>query len=257
MSSLSPSSREAVDPIAELLSQLSGVRRSTSSSNSAPSQLQQLQMQLQLERQQVNAARQQLERLPRRQNQSQTTLREANTSSPGYSLLINTNSNTSHQPSNLATSSPSQNSSYLLDGLFEEATQKSTIIDPDNLRGRFLETLTYCTALCEGLTLNLPEESPISDESSGIIDEIGAVCDGPEVPTVDTGTVTNTASQIMSGSSTKLVETTVRSAGNSRLRGRARSDGYNSVRRAEANKASMDTKNGDKQKVDISRWSNS
>ncbi|CAB3371617.1 Hypothetical predicted protein [Cloeon dipterum] len=76
LSALSPSSRD-VDPIAELLSQLSGVRRSaaaassmansngsSSSVGSTPSQLQQLQIQLQLERQQ--AARQQLERLPRR-----------------------------------------------------------------------------------------------------------------------------------------------------------------------------------------------
>ncbi|XP_041982954.1 E3 ubiquitin-protein ligase Kcmf1 isoform X2 [Aricia agestis] len=66
ISSLSPSSRDAVvDPIAELLSQLSGVRRGANQPGT-PSQLQQLQMQLQLERQQANAARQQLERLPRR-----------------------------------------------------------------------------------------------------------------------------------------------------------------------------------------------
>ncbi|KAJ0172244.1 hypothetical protein K1T71_012217 [Dendrolimus kikuchii] len=65
ISSLSPSSRDAVvDPIAELLSQLSGVRRGAQPGT--PSQLQQLQMQLQLERQQATAARQQLERLPRR-----------------------------------------------------------------------------------------------------------------------------------------------------------------------------------------------
>ncbi|KAG8233391.1 hypothetical protein J437_LFUL013171 [Ladona fulva] len=96
LSSLSPSSRENVDPIAELLSQLSGVRRSTvaaaaassGTQGSAPS-LQQLQMQLQLERQQFltsraahqinnprktlslpKAARQPLERLPRRQAQA-------------------------------------------------------------------------------------------------------------------------------------------------------------------------------------------
>lgn len=70
---LSPSSRDGIDPITELLSQLSGVRRSggggTGQSSSTPSQLQQLQMQLQLERQQVRAARQQLERLPKRQTQ--------------------------------------------------------------------------------------------------------------------------------------------------------------------------------------------
>ncbi|XP_072933423.1 E3 ubiquitin-protein ligase KCMF1 isoform X2 [Epargyreus clarus] len=66
ISSLSPSSRDAVvDPIAELLSQLSGVRRGAGQPGT-PSQLQQLQMQLQLERQQATAARQQLERLPRR-----------------------------------------------------------------------------------------------------------------------------------------------------------------------------------------------
>ncbi|CAD0204802.1 unnamed protein product [Chrysodeixis includens] len=51
ISSLSPSSRDAVvDPIAELLSQLSGVRRGAGQPGT-PSQLQQLQMQLQLERQ--------------------------------------------------------------------------------------------------------------------------------------------------------------------------------------------------------------
>ncbi|XP_028158627.1 E3 ubiquitin-protein ligase KCMF1 [Ostrinia furnacalis] len=66
ISSLSPSSRDAVvDPIAELLSQLSGVRRGAGQPGT-PSQLQQLQMQLQLERQQASATRQQLERLPRR-----------------------------------------------------------------------------------------------------------------------------------------------------------------------------------------------
>ncbi|XP_053969689.1 E3 ubiquitin-protein ligase Kcmf1 [Anastrepha ludens] len=62
LSALSPSGRESVDPIAELLSQLSGVRRG----GPQTSQLQQLQMQIQLERQQVTATRQQLERLPRR-----------------------------------------------------------------------------------------------------------------------------------------------------------------------------------------------
>lgn len=51
ISSLSPSGRESVDPIAELLSQLSGVRRSGGAHSSQ--QLQQLQMQIQMERQQV------------------------------------------------------------------------------------------------------------------------------------------------------------------------------------------------------------
>lgn len=50
LSAISPSGRDSVDPIAELLSQLSGVRRGAPQ----PSQLQQLQMQIQLERQQVS-----------------------------------------------------------------------------------------------------------------------------------------------------------------------------------------------------------
>jgi len=67
LSTLSPSSRETVDPIAELLSQLSGVRRATGSSTS---QLQQLQMELQLQRQQAQAHIQTLDRLARRGTQS-------------------------------------------------------------------------------------------------------------------------------------------------------------------------------------------
>uniref|UniRef100_A0AAQ4RXS9 E3 ubiquitin-protein ligase KCMF1 n=1 Tax=Gasterosteus aculeatus aculeatus TaxID=481459 RepID=A0AAQ4RXS9_GASAC len=60
-STYTPSNREAMDPIAELLSQLSGVRRAAggqiNSSGPSASQLQQLQMQLQLERQQVETGR--------------------------------------------------------------------------------------------------------------------------------------------------------------------------------------------------------
>jgi len=63
LSTLSPSARDAVDPIAELLSQLSGVRRVAGSSSS---QLHQLQMELQLQRQQAQAQRQTLDRLARR-----------------------------------------------------------------------------------------------------------------------------------------------------------------------------------------------
>ena len=52
-----------MDPIAELLSQLSGVRSATRPSSS---QLHQLQMELQLQRQQAQAHRQTLDRLARR-----------------------------------------------------------------------------------------------------------------------------------------------------------------------------------------------
>jgi hypothetical protein len=62
LSTISPSTREPVDPIAELLSQLSGVRRAQGSTSSS---LHQLQMELQL-RQQAPGHRQTLDRLARR-----------------------------------------------------------------------------------------------------------------------------------------------------------------------------------------------
>ncbi|KAG8179493.1 hypothetical protein JTE90_027205 [Oedothorax gibbosus] len=73
LASLSPNSRDSMDPIAELLSQLSSVRRSNLAQTNTTSQLQQLQMQLQMERQQAQMARQQLERMPRRQGASSVT----------------------------------------------------------------------------------------------------------------------------------------------------------------------------------------
>ncbi|RWS13923.1 E3 ubiquitin-protein ligase KCMF1-like isoform X1 [Dinothrombium tinctorium] len=64
LSSLSPGHRESMDPIAELLSQLSGVRRAANLGQSHSSQLQQLQMQLQFERQSSTSSRQSFERAP-------------------------------------------------------------------------------------------------------------------------------------------------------------------------------------------------
>ncbi|XP_020283289.1 E3 ubiquitin-protein ligase KCMF1-like [Pseudomyrmex gracilis] len=126
---LSPSNREGIDPIAELLSQLSGVRRSgggSGQSSSAPSQLQQLQMQLQLERQQVRATRQQLERLPRRQTQVIGSVSGGGSgggsgSSGGHSTTLAASNNTSsnNNVTNTANSSGvsstnSQNAMFLL-----------------------------------------------------------------------------------------------------------------------------------------------
>ncbi|XP_018896674.1 E3 ubiquitin-protein ligase KCMF1 isoform X2 [Bemisia tabaci] len=108
-------SRESVDPIAELLSQLSGVRRNAGSTGSNSSQLQQLQMQLQLERQQVRAARQQLERLPRRQNQN--AIPSNGTSNNGLSSVGN-----AQQSDVSAQTQQSQNQSqYLLTRCLDEA----------------------------------------------------------------------------------------------------------------------------------------
>ncbi|AWP07452.1 putative E3 ubiquitin-protein ligase KCMF1-like [Scophthalmus maximus] len=95
-------SREAMDPIAELLSQLSGVRRSAGgqlSSGPSASQLQQLQMQLQLERQQAQAARQQLE-----------TARNATRGGGRANAILNSNSSaTNPNPSANHNTNPSPN----------------------------------------------------------------------------------------------------------------------------------------------------
>ncbi|XP_066595752.1 E3 ubiquitin-protein ligase KCMF1-like isoform X2 [Prorops nasuta] len=123
---LSPSSGGGIDPITELLSQLSGVRRTGSGagqSSSAPSQLQQLQMQLHLERQQVRAARQQLERLPRRQTQVIGSVNSGGGTSGSHSttmasVVANSTSNNNNatnvtNPSGISSTS-SQNFMFLL-----------------------------------------------------------------------------------------------------------------------------------------------
>ncbi|KAL8564372.1 hypothetical protein ACOMHN_057394 [Nucella lapillus] len=66
LTGLSPSGRDNMDPIAELLSQLSSVRN-RAAAQSVSSQLQQLEMQLQSTRFLSLSGRQQLERIPRRQ----------------------------------------------------------------------------------------------------------------------------------------------------------------------------------------------
>ncbi|XP_022915323.1 E3 ubiquitin-protein ligase KCMF1-like isoform X2 [Onthophagus taurus] len=205
--------RESVDPIAELLSQLSGVRRSTSNTNSTPSQLQQLQMQLQLERQQVNAARQQLERMPRRQNQSQNTLREAASSaaSPGYGFLINPSASQS-QPSNTNSSAtPQAANHFLLENLLEELSLQNSAEPDDNSIREFAEELLLATMT------QLKEDQRESENGRAITDEPQAV-QVVNVPPV-------TLNGGRDGHTGRI------------LRGRARSDGHNASRRADANKS--------------------
>lgn len=99
-SALSPSTgattRDSIDPIAELLSQLSGVRRSAPSSSS--SQLQQLQMQL--ERQQAQA-----QRLEQRAQAGAGTSGGRLTSRPGFTSTVTSSTTLSHNASSSAASS--------------------------------------------------------------------------------------------------------------------------------------------------------
>jgi len=90
------SARDSIDPIAELLSQLSGVRRAAQQQSAAAtaSQLQLLQQQLQFERQQVQQARDRLERLPVRKQAAvsnganNVTSKEPNSNSTKEQFLL-------------------------------------------------------------------------------------------------------------------------------------------------------------------------
>lgn len=209
LSSLSPSSRESVDPIAELLSQLSGVRRSTSStSSSTPSQLQQLQMQLQLERQQVNAARQNLERFPRRQTQSQT-LREAHTSNFGTSTILLNASPVLVQPSNSTPPAPAQgySSQFLLSGLLEEMSLNATSLDARQDRCSFVQELVV---------------------SSVSAPKGGTDCEEQFVQLIESSRPFEATDEEEIRPQQRLSSTV--------LRGRARQDNQNAKRRAEANR---------------------
>ncbi|XP_075419183.1 E3 ubiquitin-protein ligase KCMF1 isoform X2 [Tenrec ecaudatus] len=165
-SSYSPSNREAMDPIAELLSQLSGVRRSAggqlNSSGPSASQLQQLQMQLQLERQHAQAARQQLET-------ARNATRRTNTSS------VTTTITQSTATANTATTESSQqaiqNSQFLLTRLNDpkmSETERQSLESERADRSLFVQELLLSTLV--------REESSSSDEDDrGEMADFGAM----------------------------------------------------------------------------------
>nr|XP_047912296.1 E3 ubiquitin-protein ligase KCMF1-like [Anser cygnoides] len=164
-SSYSTSNREAMDPIAELLSQLSGVRRSAgqlSSSGPSASQLQQLQMQLQLERQHAQAARQQLET-------ARNATRRTNTSSIPTTLTQSVAATNTSNTENIQQTI--QNSQFLLtrlnDPKMSEAERQSKESERAD-RSLFVQELLLSTLM--------QEESSSSDEDEqGEIADFGAM----------------------------------------------------------------------------------
>ncbi|CAH1103495.1 unnamed protein product [Psylliodes chrysocephalus] len=224
-SSLSPSSRDSVDPIAELLSQLSGVRRSASNTNSStPTQLQQLQMQLQLERQQVNAARQHLERYPRRQTQNQT-LREPNTSNCGTSTMMLNASPVLVQPAANTPVAPTQQSQFLLTGLLEELSLQTASDQVRQERSRFVQELVVASAEhVRGIDGEGDRDSPVQQS------RLKSLLKLVESSRQDLLSEEDPSSRPVPRQSSTV------------LRGRARSDAQNAKRRAEANRASQDHK---------------
>ncbi|KAM6391627.1 E3 ubiquitin-protein ligase KCMF1 isoform 1-T1 [Rhynochetos jubatus] len=169
-SSYSPSNREAMDPIAELLSQLSGVRRSAggqlNSSGPSASQLQQLQMQLQLERQHAQAARQQLET-------ARNATRRTNTINVSTTV---TQSTTTTNTSNMENSQQTiQNSQFLLTRLNEPKMSEAE-------RQLMESERADCSLFVQELLLStlMQEESSSSDE-----DERGEMADFGAMGCVD------------------------------------------------------------------------
>jgi len=143
LSTLSPSSREPVDPIAELLSQLSGVRRAAGSS----SQLHQLQMELQLQRQQAQAQRQTLDRLARRPptssapNPQVQPATNSNGGGSGGGGGGGTSNNTSSAVKQASDNNHNSSSNFLLDELSSEDGSLSSSPTGEAAKNLFLGEL--------------------------------------------------------------------------------------------------------------------
>ncbi|KAJ8262782.1 hypothetical protein COCON_G00152390 [Conger conger] len=158
-SSYSPSNREAMDPIAELLSQLSGVRRSAQLNSAGPSasQLQQLQMQLQLERQQAQAARQQLE----------TARNATRRGNPGNISTSVTQTSTSANPAPSDSTPPSShNSQFLLTRLNEPKmteAERQAVESERADRSLFVQELLLSTLVREESSSDEDERRDFAD----------------------------------------------------------------------------------------------
>uniref|UniRef100_A0A7N6AYK8 E3 ubiquitin-protein ligase KCMF1 n=1 Tax=Anabas testudineus TaxID=64144 RepID=A0A7N6AYK8_ANATE len=157
-STYTPSNREAMDPIAELLSQLSGVRRAAggqiNSSGPSASQLQQLQMQLQLERQQAQAARQQVDTGRHATRRSNNPSNTGTAIPPPSTATANTAAVGESNPS-----SSSHNSQFLLARLNEP---KMSEAERQFLEGERADRSLFVQELL--LSTLMHEESSSSDE---------------------------------------------------------------------------------------------
>lgn len=170
LSSLSLSSWDSIDPIAELLSQLSSVRRTasnaSSNNSSTQSQLQQLEMQLQLERQQALSTMLQRGRLSRRQLQNQTAAKEStNTESADSQGLALKPSLTLPQPASQS-STPMPSSSFLLGKVLEEHSSQNSSEKIRSERSRFVQQVVLSTILPRKEEVNV---SQLNDSSLNCI----------------------------------------------------------------------------------------
>ncbi|XP_041371312.1 E3 ubiquitin-protein ligase KCMF1-like isoform X2 [Gigantopelta aegis] len=186
LTGLSPSGRETMDPIAELLSQLSSVRSRAAAAQSVSSQLQQLEMQLQ-------STRQQLERLPRRQAESAKTAVTAN-----------------NQNANTDSANSKNNSMFLLVKCSDEASeteQHSIDVNPKE-RSIFVQELLL-SSLTDQLQLQADAEDP-----SSLLEALKSPSTDKETgdskPSVDRKMLENTQSKPVMPSSSAVPKTAER-----------------------------------------------
>ncbi|XP_021378605.1 E3 ubiquitin-protein ligase KCMF1-like isoform X2 [Mizuhopecten yessoensis] len=160
LTGLSPGGRETMDPIAELLSQLSSVRSRAAAAQSVSSQLQQLEMQLQSTRYSSNF-RQQLERLPNRRTMESGKSNITNSSTTGISTELQSQGGSTNQTT-VNTDSP-----YLLARCLDSSVTESeqSIFEEREDRGAFVQELLLST-LTEQLHLEQDLEVLIAGGSS-------------------------------------------------------------------------------------------
>ncbi|XP_031847287.1 E3 ubiquitin-protein ligase KCMF1 isoform X2 [Nomia melanderi] len=205
----------------------------TGQSSSTPSQLQHLQMQLQMERQQFRAARQQLERLPRRQTQAIGSVSGGGGTSGGHSTAMTSVVANSTSSNNNATNvaNPSgvlstnlQNFMFLLPRCITSTLSDSQLqnIERENTnRGLFTRELIVST-----LSQTLPELIQQQSAAQTPVSSTTTATTSPETPNANASTVSTkklssaqeakrdqaTSKNVTQTSSTQQSHTTVQAA---------------------------------------------
>ncbi|XP_029573911.1 E3 ubiquitin-protein ligase KCMF1-like [Salmo trutta] len=176
--------REDMDPIGELLSQLSGVRRSAGSqlsSGPSASQLQQLQMQLQVDWQQAQATRQQLETARNTSHRGSRTSTHAgnHNANPGSNSFFN---NLSPNPEQQEPNTQSSTSQFLLNRLSEPRLSEA---ERQLCEGQWADRSLFVTELLLSTLIANPDRS----EDDNLRDYHDAVTRGSDA-FEDTGVMT-------------------------------------------------------------------
>ncbi|CAK8681355.1 unnamed protein product [Clavelina lepadiformis] len=155
--------RDSMDPIAELLSQLSGVRRSAQQLQqnvTTASQLQELQTQLQLERQRAADIRQQLERFPNKLQSTSNGTQSINVHSSAVGVA--TSKAATKKSSTLINTEEEDSSRYLLSCLDEvdlTEAEKEEQAKEDNHRSLFVQELLFSMLSSDNTDEKLPSDS--------------------------------------------------------------------------------------------------